>query len=944
MTYTFSQNELDAITSAYNNAEAGTAPWFSVYQTISSAISTDGVADAGVDPAVLVWVNGATEVNADTGVFSEFIRSYSVAQYNFRFDGAPAMSLQDVSNAVAKGVAEDILTNHQLPSLYQVGLLDAGPAIANYFHGDPAGWSGNPLFLFLGEDRFFRGTILHEPTSTEPTPSLPEDRYDLLAFIESSVTALGDVDSLASLSKRIYDTTVSTGVGPLNTIGIVSSAMFDAETLLEKYYGHPLSYLMTGCHIELGKSGSDDISAGTTSWLIDGGAGNDTISGGSSDDILDGGGDSDILMGHNGFDRIVGGDGDDILVGGTATGLTLTTNINLTSNHSEWDDGVGDRLMGGNGNDTYLIHLKEGDTWEWAGLYDFNQQKAAALLDVIDTVDEYYGDGVGQIKIQLYHEYFDPGEQYQEIGVAGNYQYSYTDEFGRVKFYTDSSGRELALYDVIDPELGGTYPCLFVMAGYPASPVVAIKDFYQGDFGITLDGYTNIRPENGQPQPGNDFNGTGSPEDFAGGRNDDAVGYAASNEGVHIDLAAGAGSGGDAAGDHYSSIENATGSNHNDVITGSQKDNQLFGLDGNDTIDTGTGTDLVDGGSGDDQILLGTGEKYVNGGNGTDMVVLAFDRSDYTVSNSNGTVHISGNGVSALITNVEVLRFNDGDVSVGTQAVPDILGTPNDDTIYGTNDADVIRGLAGNDYLDGMEGADTIHGGKGDDTVAGALGSDVYIYANNDGNDTVWDGPESGAVDVLRFKDLNLRDLTMTRSGEDLVITVNDTNETITLAAQYHNAAENYAIEKLEFADGSSLDLEHGNDTNWIYGTAAADTISGNWGKDYVIGGLGNDTLSGSAGGDVYIYSRGDGNDVINDGTGFSDNVDVLHFTNINAADITLAKHGNDLIVSIDGNSASIVIEDQYHAANDPYWGIEKIEFANGTVWNQQDIAEHLAA
>ncbi len=60
---------------------------------------------------------------------------------------------------------------------------------------------------------------------------------------------------------------------------------------------------------------------------------------------------------------------------------------------------------------------------------------------------------------------------------------------------------------------------------------------------------------------GNDIlSGLGEADSHNGGEGADGVSFAASTDGVTVDLAAGTGSGGDAAGDTYTSIENVQGS------------------------------------------------------------------------------------------------------------------------------------------------------------------------------------------------------------------------------------------------------------------------------------------------------------------------------------------------------------------------------------------------
>ena len=68
-------------------------------------------------------------------------------------------------------------------------------------------------------------------------------------------------------------------------------------------------------------------------------------------------------------------------------------------------------------------------------------------------------------------------------------------------------------------------------------------------------------------------------------------------------------------------IENATGSNHDDVIKGNSAANTLNGLDGNDTINGGGGNDTIDGGANDDKIIGGTGRDILTGGSGHDTFI-----------------------------------------------------------------------------------------------------------------------------------------------------------------------------------------------------------------------------------------------------------------------------------------------------------------------------------
>ncbi|TBY26963.1 hypothetical protein E0H93_28165 [Rhizobium leguminosarum bv. viciae] len=936
MAYQFTGSELSALQNAYNNAVAG-GSWATVYSTISASISTNGQPEAGVDQAVLSWVNGAQQVNAGVGDFSHFIRQYSTAQYVLRFGEASQTSLQVVSDAVARRVADDILSTGELPSLAVIGSRDAGETIALYFNNDKGGWSGNSLFMFLGDDSFFRDSILHTTDANDPAAG---DPYDFWTFVGSSMYALGGIEDLIDLAKQVYQTMAANGVGVLGTFTTVFKAMWDSDAMLHQAYGLYTPSILSSYQLDLGtQNHNDEINLDNDhQWLSSGGKGDDTIIGGSRGDIVDGGLGTDVLQGGGETDVVVGNAGDDVLVGGRLININRNTSIDMTTNHAEWNDGAGDELRGGFGNDRYLVRSTEGDTWDWASLYDFDDQKASELLNIIDTIDETSGDGVGEILIQMEYPSQEPELQFQQVAVAGSYTFASMDQFDRVAYYYNGQN-SVALYNVTD-EFGESIPYLFVLAGYPPSPVVAIKNFYQGDFGIVLSNYDRERAEQDSSDIGQDFHGSATADVFHGGAGSDSADYSGSDDGVDINLSVGTAAGGFAEGDTLLSIERVTGSNYGDHITGNDRDNFISGGDGDDVIISGAGFDYLDGGSGDDQITIGLGDKLVDGGAGTDLAVFGFNRDQYAAALDGGFVSIIGSGVDVTFSNVEVLRFADGDVLVDELFGTAIVGTSGNDILTGTTGADVMEGLDGDDEFDGLVGDDQLYGGHGNDFLNGGEGSDVYHYASGDGNDTISDvAINLEETDVLRFSDLNLGSLTFTRSGEDLFITINATGEVITVETQYYSAGQGWALEKLVFADGTSLELDHMPDTNWIYGTTASETIDGNWGKDYIFAGKGDDIINGSAGSDIYFYASGDGSDVINDEVGFTDAVDVIRFSDIDFNDFSIKRHGDDLELTIAGTTDVITLKGQMY--EDPGdWGVDKIEFADGTSLSRAAIIQ----
>ena len=67
-----------------------------------------------------------------------------------------------------------------------------------------------------------------------------------------------------------------------------------------------------------------------------------------------------------------------------------------------------------------------------------------------------------------------------------------------------------------------------------------------------------------------------------------------------------------------------------------------------------------------------------------------------------------------------------------------VAGTSGNDTLNGGSGGnDLIFAGAGNDTVDGGRGNDLLVGGTGNDTIFGGGGDDTYLFALNDGIDTI---------------------------------------------------------------------------------------------------------------------------------------------------------------------------------------------------------------
>lgn len=239
-----------------------------------------------------------------------------------------------------------------------------------------------------------------------------------------------------------------------------------------------------------------------------------------------------------------------------------------------------------------------------------------------------------------------------------------------------------------------------------------------------------------------------------------------------------------------------------------------------------------------------------------------------------GDVYIKGTDEK---DDIEAWRTNGGLV-LKKAAYVEALG--GDDKVKGTELGDTIYAGSGNDYVKAEGGDDFVSGGSGNDVLIGGEGNDVLIGGEGD--------------DHLEG-----------REGDDR-----------------------------------------------LYGNRGNDYLTGGSGNDLIIGGIGDDELSDHYGDDTYVYNLGDGHDKITDIKG----TDTLIFgSGIKPADVKLRRvesfYGDknngirdyDLVLYV-GDSGSVTIKN-YYGYQGWFWyeeragnKIEKVVFADGTVWNENDI------
>ncbi|WP_277588252.1 calcium-binding protein [Pseudomonas chlororaphis] len=427
-----------------------------------------------------------------------------------------------------------------------------------------------------------------------------------------------------------------------------------------------------------------------------------------------------------------------------------------------------------------------------------------------------------------------------------------------------------------------------------------------------------------------------------------------------------------------------------DQLSGGLGNDSLYGADGDDELGGAAGNDRLEGGAGSDLYIfnLGDGQDVIseNASNSTDIDVLRFGEgispADIRVGSIGTSLVLSHSNGQDQVTilnwfyqtgtryQLEKIEFADGTVWTGAQLTTSLLqqsGTEGDDVITGvsTNLIQVVNGGGGNDTLTAGSGDDRLEGGTGNDVLNGGRGSDLYLFNLGDGQDVINDDNSIYSdVDVLRFgAGILAADITASRSGINLVLNHANGQDKITLTNWFAESTGRYQLERIEFADGTVwtsaalsaqlLQFTGGAGDDVLTGVSVAfnqvfsggggnDTLTAGSGADRLEGGTGNDVLNGGRGSDLYLFNLGDGQDVINDDNSIYSGVDVLRFgAGILAADITASRSGINLVLSHVNGQDKITLTNWF-AENTGRYQLERIEFADGTVWTSTALSAQL--
>jgi len=635
-----------------------------------------------------------------------------------------------------------------------------------------------------------------------------------------------------------------------------------------------------------GGSGDDSIYGGDGNETIYGDAGNDMISAGYGNNIIYGGDDNDHIEAFDGNDFIDGGAGNDTLIGGGGDDTIYTGAGGGAYPRNEVLDGAGnDTVYGGDdqdsiygmpGNDYY-----DGGAGEDSVTFNHSEVLAGIVVDMRLATDQVRSSGVGDAAnigvdtlVNIEHI---TGSGYADVMTAGSIGMS----------FQGNSGDDTLTGGEGDDTLGGGDGSDTIDGGDGNDTL------YSHDISLPWSRPLGNNTEWVEPalDTGSEADtlsgGAGDDRIFAGyGDNVDGgtegwwgdtlfISFQGATSGVTVDFRELADDGSiTIGGGTIQDIETVgwiEGSEFDDTITGSATAldpfndyGPIFGRGGNDHLIAGPHTGNIYGGDGNDTIEVH--QNYFGGPGawgafygeaGDDIITVTGDGNGYPYSSAFG-----GDG------NDTITLAGSASGGAGNDLINASAGAEN-----GIN----ANGDSGDDTLNGNDQADVLYGGSGADTLSGNGGSDS-LYSAGDGGYT-WDGylieQDTGAEHDILFGG----------DGDDrLSIGYGDDADggtgTNTLALSLIGATSGVTLNVADLTSGSPYVIGGGTIQNiqnvthlWgsnyadtltltgavvVYGMGGNDTINGTDQADEIHGGTGADTIN-AGDGDDQIYFDGAG-------------------------------------------------------------------------------------
>jgi len=171
-----------------------------------------------------------------------------------------------------------------------------------------------------------------------------------------------------------------------------------------------------------------------------------------------------------------------------------------------------------------------------------------------------------------------------------------------------------------------------------------------------------------------------------------------------------------------------------------------------------------------------------------------------------------------------------------------IYGTSRNERLYNESGDAILVAGGGNDTIWAGTGDDILDGGEGNDRLYGEVGNDTYIFRPGSGQDSIIDrDPTPDKMDTIWLgSDLTPEDIILRRTGNNLVLKIEGTSDSLTVKDFFRNDSVLNRVERIQFMDG----------TVWTDSDMILDAFAPTHGDDIIYGGSANDDLSGGAGGE----------------------------------------------------------------------------------------------
>ncbi|MEK7760183.1 MAG: peroxidase family protein [Nitrospirota bacterium] len=563
--------------------------------------------------------------------------------------------------------------------------------------------------------------------------------------------------------------TVSAG-GVVTTTGPLADNSVYTFTVRATSQVAPFGFVEEPITIRTGTAGVDVLNGDVSTDVIYALGGNDTVNGNGGNDTLFGQAGADTLNGGSGNDNLNGGTGNDILNGGTGNdtitylmgsgidnvdGGTNTDQLNIiATGANETLDvilngaGVVTSIEGGSVTSVEAVTVNMGggfDRISYAGSaigVTVNLTAATATgLASMSNIEDVTGTAQADILTgNNVANFFDGG--------AGND----TMNGGLGNDDLDGEGGQ----DTFNYSMGGGADDVNGGAGADTLNIFTLVAAANDVLDITVNGAGDVTSiEGGVITSVENVN-----VNLGGGNN--TISYAGSTDNVIVNL----GGVPSATGlDSLINVQNVTGTGQADTLTGSNAVNILNGGGGADTINGASGNDTINGGTGGDTLAGGIGADIIDTGAANDDVV---DLIRFIAANE------FGDTINNFDANGTVDRVEFGGV----------LNALLDD---GTND-DTILFVTG----DGDGNADNTNVDVGDDnTDAEAL----LLTGENGEGVTTGNLGNAGLVATAFNNEFNFTDA---GNGEDLLLVINDTNNTSFSAWRWIQADNDASVDAAE--------------------------------------------------------------------------------------------------------------------------------------------------